>query len=562
MFRDDYASELEYLHALAGEVARDHPHDAPLLGREASPAGARLLQCAAFAFAKLRQRLDDDLPEVIHPVLESLAPALLRPLPGATIVELRPEASLKASLTLPAGTTFGSVPVEGAPCTFRSTVDIDVHPWRLERVSLSEDRRELRFVLAPLRGGKLDAAPGAPLRLFLAGPTSAALDLRRALLRDARLVSARGERGASVVLHDRAPPLTSKPPLSGASGERRELALARAYFAWPSFFTFVDVPNAERALALAKTGNVEISIALAEPLPRALAVADETFRLHCVPALNVRRLPEPIHAPLRNARCAVALPLAGLQVHAIGKVTLVHRDLTTRDAAPESAFFPPVVERDGRAPPLFAVERRASVLGPHPIVSLAFEGPELATVDAAKIEVEVIDGARAERLGVGDVSVPVPGSPALVSFANVTPITRAVPPAFDDERAWRWFRLLKSSFAELATREALAECLALANGPAWAAWPAAKPDARSFAPLVDVRVSASIAATTLRSSVDLIVRSEGFDGVGDVHLFGEVVLELLAAALPLDEAFSLTVHDTEGTLFFSAPPRAGTREAL
>jgi type VI secretion system protein ImpG len=561
MLRDDYASELDYLYSHAGELARKYPEDAPLLGRDASPAVSRLLESAAFVFARLRQRLDDDLPEVIHPVIESVLPSLLRPLPCATILELRPAPNMAAPLVVPAGAPFASRPVDGVACLFRSTSSAEVRPWTLERVELQSERRELRLGLVLNKGAKLDGlAPDSALRLFFAGPTPMALDARSALLRGTREILATDGAGRTVSL---LPGTLAAVGPALEEAEHAEVATLRQYFARPAFFAFVDVPHIDRAAALAaERGRLDVVLRLASPLARSIRLDLETVRLHCVPALNVQRLSDPLPLPVRGRRCPVVLPRPGAQVHTIGKVLIVGRDLKMRETVPFAAFTPPIVDPDGAPQTLHSIERRASVLGHDPVVSLTFEGPHAEGAESARVEVHVTDGVRPEKLGVGDVCVSTPGSPSLVSFANITPVFRALPACFERDRMWGWLQLLKTPLQELTAREPLAACLALANGPAWAAWPDSKPNADTFEPLAAVRLLQGAADPDAATSIAIDVRPEGFAGTGDMDLFGQVVLRLLASTLRPYESVRVQLCDDDRVPLFEYAPIAGTREGL
>jgi len=286
--RDDYASELDYLYDHAGELARKYPEDAPLLGRDASPAVSRLLESAAFVFARLRQRLDDDLPEVIHPVIESILPSLLRPLPCATILELRPAPNMAAPLVVP--------------------------PERRSRVArsmaarASSDRRRARMCAPGASRESSSKASGASCAsassstrersstaslatarcALLRGPTPMALDARSALLRGTREILATDGAGRSVSL---LPGTLAAVGPTLEETEHAEVVALRQYFARPAFFAFVDVPHIDRAATLAaERGRLDIVLRLAAPVARSIRLDLDTVRLHCVPALNVQRL--------------------------------------------------------------------------------------------------------------------------------------------------------------------------------------------------------------------------------------------------------------------------------
>jgi len=183
MFHDVYGSELDVLHKLAAELAERFPEVASILGRDADPAMARLLQRLAFAFARVRQHIDDDVPEIIHAILEDVDPALLEPVLSTTLVELAPHPrTLRAATVIEAGATFA----DGAahPCVFSMTEACEVRPWALREVRVvGGERREIRLSLEVLGGAELPRTIGSDnIVLALTAPLPRALDLRAWLL--------------------------------------------------------------------------------------------------------------------------------------------------------------------------------------------------------------------------------------------------------------------------------------------------------------------------------------------------------------------------------------------
>ncbi len=62
-----YQDELAYLRELGAEFANENPNLASFLSRESSdPDVERLLEGFAFLTGRLRQKLDDELPELTH----------------------------------------------------------------------------------------------------------------------------------------------------------------------------------------------------------------------------------------------------------------------------------------------------------------------------------------------------------------------------------------------------------------------------------------------------------------------------------------------------------------
>jgi type VI secretion system protein ImpG len=567
MFRDDYAAELDELYQTAAELAQAHPRIAPMLGRDADPGVTRLFQSAAFLFARLRERLDDDLPEVIHPVIESVFPALLRPLPCTTIVELAPDDTVKEPIVAARGSLFSSGDVEGAPCVFQSMDDVDVRPWALERVELASEGRELRLRIALLGGANLSGlSAGSSLRVFLAG--ASALDVRSMLLRHTReaIVRPAGREGSAISLGYGGQALLRSvaAPRPGGPTEPGPPAFdaLRSYFAWPAHFAFVELPNIDRALPIATAdGAFEIAIRLGDPFPKGVRLGLENVRLHCVPAMNAYALSK-IHFPIEGRRCALPLPHPTMQVYTVRSVSLVRADLAARTAIPYSDFATGAAEDDEPAI-FFSVDRLPSVVGTDPIVALSFEtDADLAPFVNANVALDVTDGVRAERVGLGELCQSTAGSPSGLTFRNVLAVTRAAAPAFDADRLWRWLALLKATLPQLTHASHLASCIALANHPAWAQWPDVKPSAVMFEGLRAVRLGPAAGRDDAVVPIVVDVDPDAFAGSGDMDLFGERLAEIFASTQRPYESVALVLRDAEARVLFEYPPVPGTKEGL
>lgn len=138
--KDRFSEELRYLHELGNDFAQDNPQLARLLGKGGSdPDVERLMEAFAFLTAKLRLKLEDDLPELTHPMLQLLWPNYLRPLPSATIIQFTPrKQALSQSQPIAKGSRLFSSPVDGVPCEFRTCTAVDIHPFEIESVSATQ----------------------------------------------------------------------------------------------------------------------------------------------------------------------------------------------------------------------------------------------------------------------------------------------------------------------------------------------------------------------------------------------------------------------------------------
>src|SRR5207248_4042903 len=113
MFSKHYQSELGYLRAMGKEFALVNPSIAGLLAeRGGDPDVERLLEGFAFLTARIRERIDDEIPEVVHALTDLLLPHYLRPLPACSILEFTPVAgALRGKHRIPRGTEIATAPV-------------------------------------------------------------------------------------------------------------------------------------------------------------------------------------------------------------------------------------------------------------------------------------------------------------------------------------------------------------------------------------------------------------------------------------------------------------------
>ena len=96
-----YQDEMRYLHEAGKAFAELHPEEAGLLNvaslTDRDPYVERLFEGFAFLTARIRERLDDELPQYTDGLLNLLWPHLLRPMPALSIVEFKPPPGITSS---------------------------------------------------------------------------------------------------------------------------------------------------------------------------------------------------------------------------------------------------------------------------------------------------------------------------------------------------------------------------------------------------------------------------------------------------------------------------------
>lgn len=135
-FNTYYQEELLFLRDMGTAFAQAYPRLAPFLAREGTdPDVERLLEGFAFLTGRLRQKVDDELPELTHALIALLWPHFLRPLPAMSMLCFEPIPHLVSEKQrIPRGTTVDAMPVEGTSCRFQTCYDVDLYPLTLEAV--------------------------------------------------------------------------------------------------------------------------------------------------------------------------------------------------------------------------------------------------------------------------------------------------------------------------------------------------------------------------------------------------------------------------------------------
>src|SRR5215469_7446488 len=177
MFSKYYQSELAYLREMGREFGVANPSLAGLLSdRGGDPDVERLLEGFAFLAARIRERTDAAVPEVIHGLTQLLLPHYLRPIPACSVVKFSPHVkALRGPLRLPNGTEVSAVPIDGTACQFRTTSDLTLVPATVSPSSLeypSASAPVLKAVVQSSQEGNVGWMQAGSLRFFLHGEFS------------------------------------------------------------------------------------------------------------------------------------------------------------------------------------------------------------------------------------------------------------------------------------------------------------------------------------------------------------------------------------------------------
>ncbi len=582
-FNKYFQDELNYLRQLGADFARTYPALAPMLAdRGGDPDVERLLEGVAFLTGRVRQKLDDELPELMLTVSSLLFPQLIRPLPSAAIIEVTPlPGVMREKRTIARGAEFDSIPVDGTRCRFTATDDCEIAPIELADVRLENTgsgEQQLRLRVKTLGGLPLASVAPDTLRLHLASMERGAQLLTQWLLRHVKEVriSAPGSSVPEIRLRgDALAPVgfeESQALLPWDETGFPGFRLLQEYYVLPSKFAFVDLLGFDAVSAFgAAPQGVDVAFVFDSPLKQVRELSTTDIKLHCVPVVNVfKTTAEPIRVdPAREQHLMRVAGLSAQQgeVYSVTRVLGISRNVAGRtEILPFFGF-----EHGGQAKHAFyTLHLRPSVVsdGADTYLSLgtAEDAGVLADFDTLSIELLATNGQLANAVRAGEIRVATPSSPSYAEFKNLASATPHVPPPLGQELQWRATAHVAMNLRSLTEPQVLRSVLGVYNLRAITDRQAARAGELRMQAIRDVRVRPAErlfrGAPVRGVEVEIDLDESGFLGEGDAFLFGGVLERLFADYVSLNSFSQCKVSLHPSQTVWSWAPRNGARTLL
>lgn len=583
MFNKFYEDELLFLREMGREFARANPAAAPYLAEPgADPDVERLLQGFAFLTGQIRQKLDDELPELSQSLFEMMWPHYLRPVPSMSVVEFEPLLQLiREPKEIPRGTEIDSVPVEGVACRFRTCYGLRVLPIMLEDVRLEEpagSRGRLTLSFRLSGGTRLDALRMKSIRIFLHGDASVTQNLFLHLTRRVGKVIARGLGASSPGAEVELPGGSVQP--AGYSEEEALLPypsrsfpgyrLIQEYFALPQKFHFLDITGIPPLEQIGAEDRFELVFEFSEALEGKLRVGKDNIRLNCTPVVNLFEAEsDPLRIEHRKVEYLVRPAGMDISKTEIFSLNKVHGWL--RGSSEEREYPPFFAFRERSELALsegviyYFTRLRQSILGKgvDTLISFVTQQQEKALPPTETVVCDLTCSNRhiAGSLRVGDINRGTGSSPEFAKFKNITAVTPSVPPPIGQGVHWRVISNLTLNHLSLASPEALRGVLDVYNFQAL--------HSRQAAMQNDLRLSGIEKVTSLPEErlhlgalvrgtrIELDLKESNFAGEGGMLLFGEVLNVFLSLYCTINSFTHLVVRGTERGEVFDWTPRNG-----
>jgi len=553
-----YLQELSNLRDLGEVFSKTHPEKAGMLSvRRSDPDVERLLEGTAFLTALLRQKLEDEFPEIIHELVKIIWPHYLRPIPSASIVAFTPKPTLKQTSIIPSGTQVASVPVERTSCLFTTCFPVEIHPLSILDASYVESSSQPQAIklLLELNGPTISDWQPKSLRFYLGGENTTSTELYRLLSNDLKEIHITSpDNNRSLILT----PNYLKPvgfssdeslipyPMHVLPGYR----IVQEYFILPEKFLFLDLKGWERWEDRGDGNRFEITFVL-KKIPRSIPrIKTDNFVLSATPVVNVFPFDaHPIRLDHRKTEYRVnpsSNKSTHYQVYSVEKVVgFVQGTARERMYVPFELFNP-----NTRNHPVYHTHVRESPdeHGFDVYLSVAYsQNSSLPVTETLSIQLQCTNGILPEGIRTGDICVPTSSSPEYVDFKNLRPPTSMVLPPLGTNLLWRFLSHLSLNYVSLANIQNLQAMLDLYNFEETRDRTSFLANQKRIAGIENITTRIAdrlVAGVVMRGrEIQMDIRKDHFIGHGDLYLFGSILNFFLGSFASINTFTQLIVKE-------------------
>ncbi len=466
-----YNRELVHVRKAAAEFAAANPKIAGRLRISADnvedPHVGRMIEAFAFLTARIRQKLDDDFPELSDALLSILYPHYIAPIPSMAIVQFAPQPDLEGLYRVPRGTELDTEAVDGERCRFRTTQPVELWPVAVAGAALAgrplaapanpraaDAMACLRLSLTTSADGGFARLAPPRLRFFLRGQPQQVYPLYEAILNDTIGIA------LAESASDAAPILCGPECLRQVGFERDEgmlpysgrsfigYRLLTEYFAFPEKFLFFDIEPPAGCRANGTGSQLEVFLYLRRSLPELeRSISGENFALGCTPVVNLfRQRAEPValaHTASEYRVVPDARRASALEIYGVEKVVATNAEGETREFLP---FYSADHTASHDEETAFWLAQRRRTTGASPasdiylsLVDLGFD-PRQPAGWVLSVETTCLNRNLPERLpfGGGHPHLQlVDGAPLVKSVLCLTPPTSTLRPNLGQGGRWR-----------------------------------------------------------------------------------------------------------------------------
>ncbi|EQC01515.1 type VI secretion system baseplate subunit TssF [Photorhabdus temperata] len=604
-----FREELDYLRQLGKQAAIEHPHLASFLSEQGSdPDVERLLEGFAFLAGNLRAKIDDQFPELTHGLLHMLWPNYLRPTPSMTIIQYTPDDGTVTKATqIKRGSQIQSCPLANDDddedeniyssstnankadrdnrCTFTLCRDVWLFPMSIRDISVNNSNEQgvigLNFTSKTelsLQELQLDK-----LRFYLSGDDYSSTQLYFWLsyyLEDAKLIV--GDTTISLPDFDVVPVGFNREdallpyPKNSYMGYR----ILQEYFCFSEGFLFFDITGFPKLPADLKASDFTLNLYFSEALPPEVKIRQDTFRLHCVPAINL--FPMDSEAILLDGSQA-EYPLKANYSHPdrydIFSIDKVESNLLGPDGKPDftrgsersyvpfESFHHQIEHESELNTRYFRIRVKESPFrkGLEHYLSFvrgdASQLLELERHENVSIKLTCTNRELPLQLRVGDINYASLGSPPFASFRNITRPSVPLYPLMSGEYHWSLISNMSLNYMTLLNKDSLKQVLSTYDLPSIYNRQSSRSSQKRLNAIERIEtkpIDRLFKGLPVRGSEStLYIRQQAFSSEGELYMFGTILSRFLALYASINSFHMLKVINLDNQECYQWPVQIG-----
>ena len=576
-----FQDELMYLKEAGEEFAKQNPKLSRFLseGHE-DPDVERLLEGFAFLSGRLREKIDDELPEMTQSLMTLLWPHYMRSVPSMCIFELTPQpGSLTEKTRVIRGREMASAPVEGTACLFRTCYDVDLYPIEITDIEQTNSRTntQLDIHLSTLGNLDLSRINMDSLRFYLHGDPHITRTLYLWIFRYLERIELDVGSGYKKTL--------SEKHITPVGFEDNEALLPygthcfagyrlfQEYFSLPNKFMFFDVNGLEWIKGTPQRSRLKISLVFHRALPSEIILKKTHFKIHCTPGVNLFSMDaDPIRVDhLRNEyKVRPQSPhQTHYEVYSIEQVERWSKTERKRKKIIEFETFEHQINQTDKQE--FYKSRVADRINGHGFEQyISFHShkntPLHLETENVLMKLECSNAGLAERLSVGEISFNTHKSPEYATFTNITKPTQSVSPQLNGELQWQLIANMSLNYLSLSNIEVLKVMLSTYDFHARVDRRANRASilrlqgikSSSMAPIDRVFRGVCVRGTQF----NLVVDSSFFVNEGDMFLMSSVLNEFIRLYSSVNSFTELEVFDEHTREVYHWPWLMGQQTVL
>ena len=474
-FNKYYQDELNSLRELGAEFSEQNPGLSKFLSEEGDdPDVERLLEGFSFLSGRIRQKLEDDLPEISHSLINVLWPNYLRPVPSMSVLEFQPRKHVITSKkTIKKGAEVQSIQIDKVNCLFRTCTDVDIFPLEIMSVA-SRDRSDgsqmdIKIDLeSGVAGEDLDLKN---LKFYLHDdqkrPVSRILYLW--LFRYLEEIELHVEYRSGGPKHF----TLNKKQLQAAGFEAKEALLPgtddvfsgyrliQEFFQLPEKFLFFNINDIGKYICEKNVSSFKLSFKFNRAFDGAIKIRKDNIRLHCTPIANLfARDADPILLE-HNRNEYMVRPqtdnLSAMEVFSIEHVEAKVKGQSTRVNYLPFESFQHQLQYTESQEHFYKLNARPSVLGEGLDYYISFHSQVEQDFYTQTVSIDLLCTNRqlAQTLQADQITYETGNSPEFVQFSNITKATHSLVPPIASGLHWRLISNLALHYRSIASIEGL-----------------------------------------------------------------------------------------------------------